>query len=217
MPDRENADVDKLFAGTLVPGSRASQVVKELARAQGDTTHGEIRFVGIQRVFMAALSNSVVAGDGGVYPETQAAFKQQTLRVRYMHVDGGGRLENYFNNPEIFKPYRLPDPGVLTRDAYPFRLFEDAQGKLRLGGLPIVLALAAAQALGVDPKRCAVVEDTVTGATAGVAAGATVFGYSPDANGHSGAEALRGVGVAHGFTDMKQLPALLAGWPAGAR
>ncbi|EJO28282.1 hypothetical protein [Achromobacter marplatensis] len=134
-PDRENADVDKLFANTLVPGSRASQVVKELARAQGDTTHGEIRFVGIQRVFMAALSNSVVAGDGGVYPETQAAFKQQTLRVRYMHVDGGGRLENYFNNPEIFKPYRLPDPGVLTRDAYPFLLFEDAQGKLRLGGV----------------------------------------------------------------------------------
>ena len=38
--------------------------------------------------------------------------------------------------------------------------------------------LAAAQALGVDPKRCAVVEDTVTGATAGVAAGATVFGLS---------------------------------------
>jgi HAD superfamily hydrolase (TIGR01509 family) len=38
--------------------------------------------------------------------------------------------------------------------------------------------LAAAAALGVDPKRCAVIEDTVTGATAGVAAGATVFGFS---------------------------------------
>jgi beta-phosphoglucomutase-like phosphatase (HAD superfamily) len=76
--------------------------------------------------------------------------------------------------------------------------------------------LAAAEALGVDPRRCAVVEDTVTGATAGVAAGATVFGYSPDANGHSGAEALRSVGVAHVFTDMNQLPALLAGW-RGAR
>ncbi|MBB1592618.1 hypothetical protein [Achromobacter sp. UMC46] len=134
-PGRADADVDALFANTLVPGSRASQLVKEVARAQGDSTHGEIRFVGIQRVFMAALANAVVAGDGGVYPETQAAFKQQTLRVRYMHVDGGGRLESYFNNPEVFKPYRLPDPGVLTRDAYPFLLFEDAQGKLRLGGV----------------------------------------------------------------------------------
>jgi len=47
-----------------------------------------------------------------------------------------------------------------------------------------------------------------------VAAGATVFGYSPDANGHSSPEALRSVGVAHVFTDMKQLPALLAGWAA---
>lgn len=74
--------------------------------------------------------------------------------------------------------------------------------------------LAAAEALGVDPRRCAIVEDTVTGATAGVAAGATVFGYSPDANGHSGVEALRGVGVAHVFTDMNHLPALLAGWRA---
>ncbi|MFY3330440.1 HAD family hydrolase [Achromobacter xylosoxidans] len=74
--------------------------------------------------------------------------------------------------------------------------------------------LAAASALGVDPRRCAVVEDTVTGATAGVAAGAPVFGYSPDANGHSSAEALRGVGVTHVFTDMAQLPGLLAGWAA---
>ena len=34
--------------------------------------------------------------------------------------------------------------------------------------------LAAARALGVDPVRCAVVEDTATGVRAGVAAGATV-------------------------------------------
>lgn len=48
--------------------------------------------------------------------------------------------------------------------------------------------LAATVALGVDPKRCAVVEDTVTGVTAGVAAGAAVFGYSPP-------EALRRTGA----------------------
>ena len=39
--------------------------------------------------------------------------------------------------------------------------------------------LAAAAALGVDPKRCAVVEDAVTGVVAGVAAGATVFWVQP--------------------------------------
>ena len=38
--------------------------------------------------------------------------------------------------------------------------------------------LAAAAALGVEPARCLVIEDTVTGVTAGVAAGATVWGLS---------------------------------------
>ena len=61
-------------------------------------------------------------------------------------------------------------------------------------------------------RACAVVEDTVTGATAGVAAGATVFGYSPGGLGHSGADALRSVGVARVFTDMRDLPGLLADW-----
>ena len=69
--------------------------------------------------------------------------------------------------------------------------------------------LAAAAALGVDPRRCAVVEDTVTGVTAGVAAGATVFGYSPAEAGHDAPDALRHAGAAHIFTDMAQLPGLL--------
>ncbi|MBV8627926.1 MAG: HAD family phosphatase [Paraburkholderia sp.] len=72
--------------------------------------------------------------------------------------------------------------------------------------------LAAAAGLGVHAGRCAVIEDTVTGARAGLAAGATVFGYSPPEPGHSSAGALREAGVAHVFTDMAQLPALLAGW-----
>lgn len=69
--------------------------------------------------------------------------------------------------------------------------------------------LAAASALGVDPKRCAVVEDTVPGTTAGAAAGATVFGYSPSAVGHGSPQALRDAGAAHVFMAMSDLPALL--------
>jgi beta-phosphoglucomutase-like phosphatase (HAD superfamily) len=69
--------------------------------------------------------------------------------------------------------------------------------------------LAAAAALGVDPRRCAVVEDTVTGVTAGVAAGATVFGYSPSEAGHDAPAALRAAGASHVFTDMRVLPACL--------
>ncbi len=70
--------------------------------------------------------------------------------------------------------------------------------------------LAAARALGVDPRRCAVVEDTVTGVTAGVAAGATVFGYCPPEAGHDTPERLREAGVRTVFNDMADLPGLLA-------
>ena len=70
--------------------------------------------------------------------------------------------------------------------------------------------LAAAAALGVPASACAVIEDTVTGSRAGVAAGATVFGYCPGGAGHSTALQLREVGVHHIFSDMALLPALLA-------
>ena len=69
--------------------------------------------------------------------------------------------------------------------------------------------LAAAASLGIDPKRCAVVEDTVTGVAAGVAAGATVFGYSPPEAGHDAPDALLKAGAVHIFVDMTALPALL--------
>ena len=65
--------------------------------------------------------------------------------------------------------------------------------------------LAAAAALQAPPTRCAVVEDTVTGVTAGVAAGATVFAYAPLDDGG----ALRAAGASHVFRSMAELPALL--------
>jgi HAD superfamily hydrolase (TIGR01509 family) len=70
--------------------------------------------------------------------------------------------------------------------------------------------LAAAAALGVRPQRCVVIEDTVTGVTAGVASGATVFGYSPPEAGHDVPPALRAAGAVAIFTDMAWLAGLLA-------
>jgi HAD superfamily hydrolase (TIGR01509 family) len=77
--------------------------------------------------------------------------------------------------------------------------------------------LAAAHALGVDPARCAVIEDTATGAAAGRAAGATVFGYSPVEPGRCGPSALREAGAAQVFDDMSRLPQLLAQWSGATR
>ncbi|GAA0493178.1 haloacid dehalogenase [Paractinoplanes deccanensis] len=72
--------------------------------------------------------------------------------------------------------------------------------------------LAAAAHLGIDPTRAAVVEDTVPGVMAGVAAGATVFGYCPpDSLAHHPPKALLDAGATHIFTAMAQLPSLVTG------
>lgn len=70
--------------------------------------------------------------------------------------------------------------------------------------------LAAARALGVDARACVVVEDTVAGVTAGVAAGAMVLGYCPSEIGHSSAEELRRAGVQRLLVDMAELADLVA-------
>lgn len=64
---------------------------------------------------------------------------------------------------------------------------------------------AAATALGVGAKRCAVIEDSITGIAAGVAAGATVFAYSPLGLD----EPLYKAGASKTFASMALLPDLL--------
>jgi HAD superfamily hydrolase (TIGR01509 family) len=90
--------------------------------------------------------------------------------------------------------------GLLPRfDGRLFSATEVARGK------PFPdLFLYAADCMRASPRRCAVVEDTVLGVQAGVAAGMTVFGYSaaaiPDALAVCGARV---------FTDMRELPDLI--------
>jgi HAD superfamily hydrolase (TIGR01509 family) len=69
--------------------------------------------------------------------------------------------------------------------------------------------LAAAEALMIDPATAVVIEDSVAGVTAGVAAGATVFGFAPSTPTHATPEILRAAGASFVFTDMAELPGLL--------
>lgn len=71
--------------------------------------------------------------------------------------------------------------------------------------------LAAAQANGVAPGRCLVVEDSTTGATAALAAGMRVLGFIGASHippGH--AEQLLALGVEATFSDMRELPRRVA-------
>jgi HAD superfamily hydrolase (TIGR01509 family) len=77
--------------------------------------------------------------------------------------------------------------------------------------------LAAASALGVEAKACAVIEDSATGVRAGVAAGASVFAFV-DPHSHSVqatggavkvAQSLLALGACATFSQMRQLPELL--------
>ncbi|HEV7265514.1 MAG TPA: HAD family phosphatase [Falsiroseomonas sp.] len=70
---------------------------------------------------------------------------------------------------------------------------------------------AAAAACDADPHLCVVVEDSVAGARAGIAAGCRVLGYAAS----TPAEALASVG-AEPFTCMADLPVLLGLAPVAA-
>ena len=66
------------------------------------------------------------------------------------------------------------------------------------------LFLHAAASLGVDPRRCAVVEDSPAGVTAANAAGMTSFGFARLVPAERLAHATGAV-----FSDMRRLPGLL--------
>jgi HAD superfamily hydrolase (TIGR01509 family) len=70
---------------------------------------------------------------------------------------------------------------------------------------PAVFLFAAAS-MGAAPRRCAVIEDSVSGVEAGLAAGMTVFAFS---GGVTSAERLARDGVVL-FESMHQLPGLLS-------
>lgn len=74
------------------------------------------------------------------------------------------------------------------------------------------LFLHAARQMGHAPERCVVIEDSVPGTLAGVAAGMRVYSYHGDP--HSDRDGLAGAGGIL-FDDMRDLPGLLLGQARG--
>jgi HAD superfamily hydrolase (TIGR01509 family) len=122
--------------------------------------------------------------------------------VQQLHQATQGRIACASGADRIKIELMLDKVGLLSY--FDGRIFS-GQEMPRSKPYPDVYQAAAAH-LGVEPGRCAVVEDTLTGLTAGVAAGATVFAYVP----HGDGQALLRAGASQVFSDMAQLPALLA-------
>jgi HAD superfamily hydrolase (TIGR01509 family) len=75
---------------------------------------------------------------------------------------------------------------------------------------PDLFLFAAAQ-MGVDPKRCLVIEDSLAGVAAARAAGMAALGFCGAGHCRPGhAERLAAAGAALTFADMAQLPAIIA-------
>jgi beta-phosphoglucomutase-like phosphatase (HAD superfamily) len=74
------------------------------------------------------------------------------------------------------------------------------------------LFLRAASGLGVNPGECVVVEDSVHGVRAGVAAGADVWGFTGGGHADAGlADRLRAAGAALVFSDFAAMAGHVAG------
>ncbi len=77
------------------------------------------------------------------------------------------------------------------------------------------LFLHAAAAMGTAPAECVVIEDSVLGVRAGVAAGMAVIGFTGGGHAYSGfAERLRQAGAATIIAHMDDLPKVLATYEA---
>lgn len=129
-----DAQLDTMFARTVVPGSRGASFLRQTF-TQRDSDGTYVGRTAARTVFMGVLDSGIPAGQGGLYPEPDPALDVAPLTVWYLHVDVGDMTNTYLLSPEHFTPYRLPPPGKLERNAYPFLLMDTRHDALRLGGV----------------------------------------------------------------------------------
>jgi HAD superfamily hydrolase (TIGR01509 family) len=174
--------------GTLVDSERiGNEVLVECARASGiDLTVEEaiVRFRGVQ---MAECVAHLETLRGGPLPSTFVFDLRERMREAFVSrlrpMDGAAELVASLvvpycvasSGPREKTELSLSVTGLLARfEGKVFSSYEVKQWKPNPG-----LFLHAAEVMGVAPQRCAVVEDSMPGVRAGLAAGMAVFALSP--------------------------------------
>ncbi|WZB73623.1 hypothetical protein WJ972_19455 [Achromobacter insuavis] len=102
----------------MVPSSRAVTFVRQLAAQPAGTVSGRLPTRAGRACCSACCGNRWWRATAA-YTDTPPGKAPLQLRAWYLHIDGGGQLERHFNDPDAYKPYRLPPDGKLERDATP--------------------------------------------------------------------------------------------------
>ncbi len=201
--------------GVLVDSERlAVRIEAEVLATLGwPLTKAEIvdRFVGRSAGYMQSQIESTIGRPVDWSSEFEARY-QETFAKELLPVAGINEALDGVDLPVCVASsgshqkmaFTLGLTGLLDRfDGHLFSADDVEHGK----PAPDLFLYAAAH-MGAEAGRCAVVEDSVSGVTAGLAAGMTVFGF---AGGVTSAQKLDTEGAVV-FDDMRALPDLITRW-----
>jgi HAD superfamily hydrolase (TIGR01509 family) len=201
--------------GVLVDSERlAVRIEAEVLATLGwPLTEAEIvdRFVGRSAGYMQSQIESTIGRPVDWSSEFEARY-QETFAKELLPVAGINEALDGVDLPVCVASsgshqkmaFTLGLTGLLDRfDGHLFSSDDVEHGK----PAPDLFLYAAAH-MGAEAGRCAVVEDSVSGVTAGQAAGMTIFGF---AGGVTSAQKLDSEGAVV-FDDMRALPDLITRW-----
>ena len=201
-----------------------SEVISCRAHALVLTHHGYLitaeqvlkRFLGVsEREARQIVENEI----GRKLPDIEAQIHQETLRFYegdLMAIAHVGDAIAAIEAPKCVASSGTPEKirhGLSCAGLYEQlapHIFSATQVK-RGKPAPDLFLFAAGQ-MKAAPERCIVIEDSVPGVTGAVAAGMTVLGFFGGSHCTSEHEAmLRAAGAERTFSDMRELPGLIAG------
>lgn len=188
---------DMDYALTHFMGLRFSRILELVTQATGQTFPDHIRACFLEKIrVLAPLYMKEIAGARGVIIEAQSRGKACVV--------SNGEHNNVVSS--------LRDVGLLE-------LFDPSHiytGLMAPNPKPAPdLYLMAASKMGVEPARCLVIEDSIAGVTAGLAAGMEVWafcGTHHDAQAHG--QGLLELGASKAFHSMVELKAALIPCPS---